>query len=132
MTHNVYKISFEMYSINSFFLFQIFNIIIIRGCNGIEQKYSELLEECYRLQIRIWNEPSRADLQLFEYYIRNFPPVFTVAGFFQLNQKLCSSFCIEIVTYLIVVIQFSTVNPGTNSFLQNMDSASINISETET
>lgn len=93
-------------------MFQIFSISIINGCEKIEQKHSDLLWECSRLQTEIKNEEVRKDLQNVENFIRNLPPVFTAAGFFRINQGLFSSLCSALVTYLIVIIQFNTVNVG--------------------
>lgn len=83
---------------------------IIKGCSRIQQKYTEMLIECANLQVKIWNEPTRNDLQLLEKYIRNYPLVFSAAGYLQLNEKLLSSFFSETDAYLIVVIQFSSMN----------------------
>lgn len=94
------------------FFFQIFSTIIISGCCKVHQKYSELLTECFHLHINIIKDSVRNDLQLVENYVRNMPPIFTAAGFFQLNQGLYSSFCSAAVTYLIVIIQFTNVSVG--------------------
>lgn len=91
---------------------QVFSISIINGCDRVERKYFDLLYECSQLQIEIKEDAFRNDLLLFENFVRNQPPVFTAAGFFRLNKGLYSSLCSALVTYLIVIIQFNTVNAG--------------------
>lgn len=93
-----------------FLLFQIFTIIIINGCGRIEEIYSDIISECYYLDIEIKSESVRNDLKTIENCIRNVPPVFTAAGFFRLNQGLFSTFCSILVTYFIIIIQFNNAN----------------------
>lgn len=111
-------IIFLLYSINLYLciqLFQIFSIRIINGCDKIEKKYTDLLFECSHWRVEIKDESLRNELQSVENYIRNLPPVFSAAGFFQLNQGLYSSICSALVTYFIVIIQFSQANVKNNN-----------------
>lgn len=117
-----------------FILFQVFAISIINGCDKIEQKYLFLLSECSELHIKIKEDSRRDDLQSVENYVRNLPPVFTAAGFFQLNQRLLSSFCSTSVTYIIIFIQFAIVGIGelkASSGLLNLNLTETNFSKLE-
>lgn len=78
------------------------------------------------MHIEIKNDLKRDDLQRVENYIRNMPPVFTAAGFFQLNQGLFATFCSVFVSYFIIVIQFSTVADAPSTM--NSDVATMNLS----
>lgn len=90
-------------------------INIINGCDRIEKKYNDLLCECCHLQVEIKNDLMRNELQTVENFIRKLPPVFTAAGFFRINQGLYSSLCSTLVSYLIVIIQFNSVNVGSTN-----------------
>lgn len=92
---------------------QIFAVIIINGCNDIELKHAKLLSSCYALHIKVNNNFSRNDLIEIMDYIKDQAPVFTADGYFQLNRKLISSFCQIVITYLIVIFQFSSQNCST-------------------
>lgn len=78
----------------------------------MEGKYKELLMGCSTLHVKIKDDEVRKDLESVENYYRKLSPVFTAAGFFQLNQGLFSTFCSAIVSYLIIIIQFKNGNIG--------------------
>lgn len=79
------------------------------------------------MHTQITNESEREDLLQVEYLIENYPPVFTAAGFFQLNQRLFSSFCSVVVTYIIVIFQYISGNMESNS-VQTNDVPEVNLS----
>lgn len=87
----------------------MFATFVIRRCSKVKENYTNVLSECYNLHIQIENKLERNDLEKVENYIRNYPPVFTAAGFFQLSKEIFSSFFSATVTYLILLIQFNTV-----------------------
>lgn len=73
---------------------------------------------CASLHFQIKDEKLRRDLQSVENYYRNLRPVFTAAGFFQINQGLFSNFFSSIVSYLIILIQLKSVNLGISKTAQ--------------
>lgn len=80
------------------------------------KKHGQLLSKCFKLHIEINNESDQDDLQRIERYFRKYPPIFTAAGYFQMNQGLFSSFCSEVVTYIIIIVQLISVEMETGYF----------------
>lgn len=112
----LYKVDFILYFncykmriLPNLFLFQAFSTSIIVGCNRIEMKHAKLLSTCHHLHVKIRNDFIRNDLQSVTDYIKDLPPVITAAGFFQVNLKLFSSFFSILITYMIIIIQFSSI-----------------------
>lgn len=101
--------------------------MIINGCSRIEEMYVNLLSELAHLQAARQLTSFQSNLFMLESCIRNNPPVFTAAGFFKINQSLYSSICSELVTYIIVIIQFNNVNSGSKMHTQGTESSKVGV-----
>lgn len=89
------------------FLFQVLIYIFCTTCENIEQTGKRITISCYILYKHSGNPYISRELIALCLYVEKLSPHITAAHFFTLNRSLLSTLLSNIVSYLILVVQFS-------------------------
>lgn len=83
--------------------------MIIIKCDKIEEQHNNVIKSSYYLQTEITDKIVREELENLFSWMKNYPPKLTAGGFLRLNRGILSTFVSTLVTYLIVIVQFASV-----------------------
>uniref|UniRef100_A0A6P7G3L3 Gustatory and pheromone receptor 39a-like n=1 Tax=Diabrotica virgifera virgifera TaxID=50390 RepID=A0A6P7G3L3_DIAVI len=87
----------------------IFLLSLIMSCNSVEVNGQSFIKTCYLLHETVEEQEEKDHLLLLAKYGQLWRPIFTAAGFYDVNQSSLSSIFSALITYLVIIIQFNMV-----------------------
>lgn len=88
------------------FIFQIVLIFITISCDHLERSGKSVINACYIMFEKQNNKEIKELFYTLAEYAEQWRPIFSAAGFFDVNQKCLNNLFSTVVTYLVVFIQF--------------------------
>ncbi|KAJ8976574.1 hypothetical protein NQ317_010737 [Molorchus minor] len=83
-------------------------VVLIMSCDAAEKSGRELIKTCYLLYERVTDD-GLVNEKLLEVadYAKEWRPIFSAAGFYDVNQSTLTSSLQALITYVVILIQFS-------------------------
>uniref|UniRef100_A0A6P7G3H0 Gustatory receptor 2a n=1 Tax=Diabrotica virgifera virgifera TaxID=50390 RepID=A0A6P7G3H0_DIAVI len=89
--------------------FTIFLVVLVMACDAVESSGNQIIKTCHILSETLQDADHKEHLLLLAKYAQHWRPVFSAAGFYDVNQSCLSSIFSAVVTYLVIIIQFNMV-----------------------
>nr|APC94332.1 gustatory receptor 2 [Pyrrhalta aenescens] len=90
-------------------IYAVFLVVLTMSCNSVETSGHSLIKTCYLLHESAELDVDKDHLMLLVKYVEEWRPIFSAAGFYDVNQASLSSIFSSIITYLVIAIQFNMV-----------------------
>ncbi|CAH1170214.1 unnamed protein product [Phaedon cochleariae] len=82
-------------------------VIMVMSCNAVEECGKNVVQACYKLHHKTANKKMKSQILLLATYAEEWRPVFSAAGFYDVNQKCLNSIFSASINYLVIIIQFN-------------------------
>nr|UTN00887.1 gustatory receptor [Semanotus bifasciatus] len=82
-------------------------IVFILSCNSAEASGKVIIQTCYLLHESSHSELVKERLLQLAEYAQHWRPIFSAAGFYNVNQSTLTAIFEAVITYLVILIQFS-------------------------
>nr|UTN00875.1 gustatory receptor [Semanotus bifasciatus] len=85
----------------------VFLVILILSCDSAEKTGQNIIKTCYLLHQSAKGKLIRLQLLDLARYAEQWRPIFSAAGFYNINQRTLSSVFDTIINYLVILLQLN-------------------------
>nr|APC94333.1 gustatory receptor 3 [Pyrrhalta aenescens] len=89
--------------------FVLYLIVLAMACDAVEKSGKRVIKTCYLFVEELKDAAKKEQLRLLARYAEQWCPVFSAAGFYDINQSCLTSIFSAILTYFVIIIQFNMV-----------------------
>ncbi|CAG9812395.1 unnamed protein product [Phaedon cochleariae] len=106
--------------------------VMIMSCDSTEKSGQKIIKTCFHLHDHVENFTVKEKLLMLANYVKQWKPVFSAAGFYDIHQTTLSSIFSAFITYSVIIIQFNMVLVDENTNSTDATTTAVNLLEKTT